>query len=338
MTIKTYGPLAISDIHAEFGGNRKLSNYYRGGGLVPNVSKNYSISTGGRIANSMFYGAQKELPPAQLAIAAATYRNGFTRSAPFSTGAAMPDAYWDNSPWSRYTAAWNLSWYFNNTAVPDTEDWCTVVCWNCGGGPYNFQINAISTTAGYVGYTTVFHKVIPADNGQYSGTMMAMYHVPIDRNKILTIDSTINNHHGGNRATAPGLTILPGRYVVTDVEIPIANAGKVIYQGEIHIMLGAIRSNSWQDFSAGTSSQMWFGIHWYNSVWTSLIFGDSTRSYYWNNRHVYRVSGDYDWGSYVASKYILKKYEPGVTNGLNGSEPYTSGMPLPPYVNPDNGA
>lgn len=63
MAIKTTGPISISDIVAEFGGTipHSLSEYYRGVGLVSDISQNSAISN---IANSQislqnFYGAVK---------------------------------------------------------------------------------------------------------------------------------------------------------------------------------------------------------------------------------------------------------------------------------------
>ena len=62
MAIKNNGPLSISnDIVGEFGGSRphSLSEYYRGGPLVPNVSQNSKITAtqNARISFSDFYGA-----------------------------------------------------------------------------------------------------------------------------------------------------------------------------------------------------------------------------------------------------------------------------------------
>lgn len=49
----------MSQIITEFGGSApyKLSNYYRGGGLVPNTAANVNVPTSGPIKLSDFYGA-----------------------------------------------------------------------------------------------------------------------------------------------------------------------------------------------------------------------------------------------------------------------------------------
>jgi hypothetical protein len=61
MPIKLTGPLTLSDIVAEFGGTKpyKLSNYYRGGGIVPNKNANSKVPLNGEISYSDFYGATK---------------------------------------------------------------------------------------------------------------------------------------------------------------------------------------------------------------------------------------------------------------------------------------
>lgn len=59
MAIKTSGSLAMSEIAAEFGDATpySLSEFYRGGGKVPNVSQNNAVPLSGAIAIGNFYGA-----------------------------------------------------------------------------------------------------------------------------------------------------------------------------------------------------------------------------------------------------------------------------------------
>lgn len=64
MAIKTSGPINFQDIVDEFGGAdpAALSEYYRGGSLVPNTNANSKIATsGGALKLSQFYGARKEI-------------------------------------------------------------------------------------------------------------------------------------------------------------------------------------------------------------------------------------------------------------------------------------
>lgn len=62
MAIKPSGPLSFTEIASEFGVGRpyRLSQFYRGGGVVPNSPANQRVPTGGSIAFSQFYGAIKQ--------------------------------------------------------------------------------------------------------------------------------------------------------------------------------------------------------------------------------------------------------------------------------------
>jgi hypothetical protein len=59
MALPSSGVLTLNDIQTEFGGTNPidLSDYYRGGGLVPDSGPNSGIPTSGVISVSDFYGA-----------------------------------------------------------------------------------------------------------------------------------------------------------------------------------------------------------------------------------------------------------------------------------------
>ena len=64
MTIKSSGSsLAISEIAAEYGGStpHSLSEYYRGGSLVPSASSTSGIASSGAITMSSFYGTSNRI-------------------------------------------------------------------------------------------------------------------------------------------------------------------------------------------------------------------------------------------------------------------------------------
>ena len=63
MALPGSGTLTINDIVGEFGGSapHSLSEYYRGGSLVPNSSLNSNIPTSGQIKISDFYGAANSI-------------------------------------------------------------------------------------------------------------------------------------------------------------------------------------------------------------------------------------------------------------------------------------
>lgn len=60
MAIPSSGEIKISEIATEFGDTapNQMSEYYRGGGLVPNTPANAAVPTSGQIAVADFYGAQ----------------------------------------------------------------------------------------------------------------------------------------------------------------------------------------------------------------------------------------------------------------------------------------
>ena len=59
MAVPSSGAVSIQDLVDEFGGStpHSISEYYRGGSLVPNVSANNSVPTSGTVALTNFYGA-----------------------------------------------------------------------------------------------------------------------------------------------------------------------------------------------------------------------------------------------------------------------------------------
>ena len=64
MALQTTGLIDLSDIKAEFSGTNpvRLSAYYKGGSLVPNISNNAKVPTAGQIKLSDFYGAIQFVP------------------------------------------------------------------------------------------------------------------------------------------------------------------------------------------------------------------------------------------------------------------------------------
>jgi hypothetical protein len=65
MALQTSGAISINNLRTEFGdtpGSDSLSEYYRGGAYVPNITQNNSIPTGGTIRLSNFYGAVSAEP------------------------------------------------------------------------------------------------------------------------------------------------------------------------------------------------------------------------------------------------------------------------------------
>ena len=63
MALPSSGVLTLDDIQTEFGGTNPidLSDYYRGGGLVPNTAGNAAIPTSGVISVTDFYGSANSI-------------------------------------------------------------------------------------------------------------------------------------------------------------------------------------------------------------------------------------------------------------------------------------
>lgn len=84
MALPSSGVLTLNDIQTEFGGTNPigLSEYYRGGGLVPDTAGNAGIPTSGVISVTDFYGAANS-----IALNFATHGSGASGSS-FSIGTA----------------------------------------------------------------------------------------------------------------------------------------------------------------------------------------------------------------------------------------------------------
>jgi hypothetical protein len=71
MPLPTSGQISIDNVRTEFGGNSVgslLKDYYRNGGLVPNIPLNKNIPLAGRIRLSDFYGTKKSVSVVQKII------------------------------------------------------------------------------------------------------------------------------------------------------------------------------------------------------------------------------------------------------------------------------
>lgn len=60
MALPSSGPIALTQVQAEFGGSLSLSDYYRGGGRV--TTNNLNVPASGTISLGHFHGAVKAVP------------------------------------------------------------------------------------------------------------------------------------------------------------------------------------------------------------------------------------------------------------------------------------
>lgn len=62
MTLQLSGQICITDLITECGGTGCLTQYYRGGGLVPDTVENAGVPTSGEICLTDFYGCNCAAP------------------------------------------------------------------------------------------------------------------------------------------------------------------------------------------------------------------------------------------------------------------------------------
>jgi hypothetical protein len=119
MTIPSGGPISLTDIQTEFGGTVpvSLSEYYRGGGLVPTDSGIGQIPESGLISLSDFYNTSAILPH-PIAIGDTLLSKTFSGTAPVTgRGTVNTQSYTFNALHDNGT--YNINWYMTATATYD---------------------------------------------------------------------------------------------------------------------------------------------------------------------------------------------------------------------------
>jgi len=147
MALQGSGAISIGNLATEFGGGapHSLTEYYRGGGLVPNTSQNNGVPTSGAISLTNFYGA-----------AAYTNIHSVYRSA------GDPAAY--------YYCVEELPWITCPTTVNLWTAWMTISY--SGGNP-----GAWVSDWAYISGTAL-------DNAQASGNTVRFYKANVGRNDL----------------------------------------------------------------------------------------------------------------------------------------------------------
>mgnify|MGYP001269888044 CR=1 FL=1 len=85
MALQTSGTITIGDLRTEFGdtGSSSLSEFYKGGSLVPNTGTNAAVPTSGTISLSNFYGAAAVAQSWQWVQTYTSMNEGLTRTFQF---------------------------------------------------------------------------------------------------------------------------------------------------------------------------------------------------------------------------------------------------------------
>ncbi len=133
MALPSSGVLTLNDIQTEFGGTNPidLSDYYRGGGLVPDSGPNAAIPTSGAISVSDFYGATNlvsldlTVQGAQVDRANGTYTGVSIGTANASRMVVLQGA--TNGASSSFTAPTSIT--INGTAMTRVSSLSSFIAW-----------------------------------------------------------------------------------------------------------------------------------------------------------------------------------------------------------------
>jgi len=93
MAVTSSAPISITDLVTEFGGDapHALTEYYRGGSLVPNTTANNSVPTSGAISLTDFFGATNTVTWTTV-VTVAVVSGIFTQSGFFGSNGSLSDS------------------------------------------------------------------------------------------------------------------------------------------------------------------------------------------------------------------------------------------------------
>lgn len=204
MTLQASGAISLQDIATEFGGAtpHSISEYYRGGANVPNITQNNSIPISGQVSWSDYYGTVNEI------IVPVTVTVGK------ETGAVPVDTGWAVSGRDH---AWTIAPYSVAGAVSTTNlNGHTLISLGFdevnGTAPRDFRIEFDGNVTATLGLKRI---VLRTQSGSQTLTLSD----PNDLIYIPSLDLTLTDPAGGGFGTN---TLTP--WTVSE-----ANAGNVQY-------------------------------------------------------------------------------------------------------------
>lgn len=297
MTLPSSGTISLGDLQTEFGGSNpiSISEYYRGGGLVPNVSANSAIPLDGNLAPislSDFYGA-KGLSSISAITSAITSNIITNRNYLFSSP-------WFNSGFETGTTVdVDTAGSINNyvTSVDDTETYNTLpsglsnlVCEYTTIITYNMSLGTPTQDLLYVNGTdytsTVQHNQL---NSGYdtAAQLFNVYWVPVEFTTLSSIRLRFGkaSYNGDSRQQ---FFTLPGRWSVVSNNYYSNNTSNTIavLNNDVVLATGAmsfdgIYSDIVGSGTATATKLIQRAVYWYqNSVNTfEIITGDGNRTY-----------------------------------------------------------
>ena len=142
MALQTSGTISIGDLRTEFGdtGSSSLSEFYRGGSLVPNTPTNAAVPTSGTIQLSNFYGAAAVAQSWQWVQTYTSMNEGVTRTFQFEDV-------------NDIITSGTFSWSINGTTADFNAVSGTGTISATSQGSFSITTNNDATTEGTENYT-----------------------------------------------------------------------------------------------------------------------------------------------------------------------------------------
>lgn len=277
MALQTSGAISIGDLRTEFGdtASSSLSEFYRGGSLVPNTASNTGVPTSGAIALSDFYGASQAVT-ISVGRSAGTVNEGdvFTFYATATTA---------------ITGTVNFS--LGGTATGGGTDYST----SGASGSFTFSN---STTSNTVTISTVADSTIENDetvsctisSPSVTGfdTDIGTSSTSVTIKNVVTINLTPATHtlsildEDGTVSASGGIqlqgtssantyvigTIIDGSQTTDQSNIWITGGDPADYEARVTVTSGTVDSNvSFTNFGTGTSIGSWTTLSGTSYVW-----------------------------------------------------------------------
>lgn len=281
----------LSDLQTEFGGSSpiNLTEYYRGGTYVPNITANAAVPTSGAISLSQFAGATNEANAQELLDSFWTNRATLFKIGTEVTGSTYPGTgpYYNTNPQNRYYTDIYTDCSYSNSGLTTYSPYTTAVLMACGSSAniYGFSANVSGTNywSSTWGETSI---------------MLVHFDYP-----ITDITSLRMNFYrsGGNSGCWSKIALLPGKWAFSsETQNPTANSGnnyvRTLASGRCSIFMSvtgvdAYTYGSYSGTNVFSGSQRWYNSSTYyfavnNSTSSQTQTWDATASNFSENRRV----------------------------------------------------
>lgn len=248
----------FSDLQTEFGGSSPISltEYYRGGAYVPNITANAAVPTSGAISLSQFAGATNEASAQELLDSFWTERASLFRIGTEVYGSTYPGTgpYYQNNPQNRYLSSAYTDCTYTNSGLTTYSPYTTAVLMACGSSA---NITGFSANVSGTNYWS-------STWGETS-IMLVHFDYPITDITSLRMNFTRSS---GNSGCWSKVALIPGKWAFSsEVQNPTANSGsnyvRTLPSGRFSVFMsgaGADGStyNSYSGTNAFTGSQWWY--------------------------------------------------------------------------------